>query len=842
RMMFSMLRALQETAPATVTEGLAAAGSDPALREKLRFLEMPEAWIVVLVLLPALALVAWLGYRRESISGPMRMLLTTLRFGALLVLLAVLFRPVFEQRREEVLQAEVVVLVDDSASMRRRDSYRGDAEARQATEALLPNSGGEPSRLDLAKAVVRSELLPRLEEGDYLPRLYRFSDALTSLGTGPATDEEGEGPRWQEQLSGSGNATELGSALGQAMALHRGRHVTDIVVVSDGRNNGGAVPLDAARAAGADGVPIHTVVVGDTRPEKNLIVELIEAPATVLAGDEIAVTVRVSGRGLDGDARTEVVLEEIGGQDGANRLVAAEDDVVVEEAGRRVVLVAPPPLQTRSLNGGERRFRVSVAPVEGETLLDDNAIELSVDLTPERIRVLYVDGYPRWEYRYLKNLLLRADENLVMQCFLLSATPDFLQEASDGPPHLEVVPTEREALLENYDVIILGDVDPLAISADPAKCEEFMASLREFVERGGGLALLGGEYENPRAFVETPLEDLVPVVIDPVGSGSFVGGLVDEFRPVLEDPSTPHEIVRLHPDMNTNRALWEDEGGLRGQYWFSSLAVRPKPGAQVLLRHPSAGNAYGRHPLLTVGYFPSGRTMFLGIDSTWMWRFRYGDRYHERFWRNAIRWLALGRLRSGDRRVRIDALKNTYDLGERVVLEARVLDEDYRPSTEPTLKVQLAQAGGSAPTTGFDREGPLAGSSRELTLELVSDRPGLYRLSFDVERPAGYRAFVERDGVRGASTEFDVVLPSRENADPSPDPDTLRAISTLTKGIAVNLTDLDRLVSKEFKGEEERRQPISSQLEDAWDDWPTLLLLLGLLSTEWILRKRLELV
>jgi len=470
---------------------------------------------------------------------------------------------------------------------------------------------------------------------------------------------------------------------------------------------------------------------------------------------------------------------------------------------------------------------VSVPPVPDETLRDDNAVEIVVHVTPEKIRVLYVDGYPRWEYRYLKNLLLRSDANLESQCFLLSATPDFVQESTRGLPALTAVPTARKQLLDDYDVVILGDVNPYAISPDPARSEEFLSSLHEFVERGGGLILQAGEYDNPRAFVGTPVEELLPVVVDPTGALALGGDTQREFHATLEDPASPHEVVRLTQEPETNRELWEEERGLRGFYWYFPV-LRAKPGAQVLLRHPTAQSDYGRHPLLVTGYFPAGRTIFLAVDSTWMWRYRYGDRYHERFWRNAIRWVALGRLKSGDRRVQIDALRASYNLDERVTIEARVLDEDYRPSERPSQTARLAGPGD-----------PPAGS--ELKLNLVPDRPGLYRVSLDVERPGSYSAWIEVGGQRTASAEFEVVLPSRENADPSPDPAILHSIASLSGGKALDLARIGDL-DGEFPGHEERREPISSELEDAWDHWGTLLLALALLSAEWILRKRWELI
>lgn len=780
------------------------------MRETLQLLDLPELWIVVLVLLPALALVSVLGYAREGLSLRAKLLLGSLRFAALLVLLIVLFRPVFVQRNETTEPAEVLVLFDDSASMRRMDAYAEDGEGRAALQRLAGGALERTSRLDLARAGYRQQLAPLLERGGYQVRTYRFDSDVSPLSD-------------LADLAGRGHSTHLGDALARALASVRGRHVTDVVVFSDGRNTGGSSPLDAARSAGAAGLAVHTVVVGDPRPERNVVLELVESPSNALEGDEVAVSVRVVGRGLRSDERARVVLEEFASARDATPRPLAEETLAPDAEGRRVVLIAPP--ASPEPGRRERRFRVFVPPIEGETLLDDNAVHFSVQVTPERIRVLYVDGYPRWEYRYLKNLLLRADENLVVQCYLLSATPDFVQESTRGVSALLQVPTARRELLENYDVVILGDVNPYAISPDPARCEEFLQSLRAFVEGGGGLLMQAGEYENPRSFVDTPLQELLPVVLDPTGALAFGGDSTRELRPRLEEPGQPHQIVRLELDEEQNRRLWEEPEGLRGFYWYYPIA-RAKPGSQVLLRHPEAEGAYGRHPLLVVGYFPQGRTMFLSLDSTWMWRYRYGDRYHERFWRNAVRWLALGRLKSANRRVRLDTLKTTYAIDERVVLEARVLDEDFRPSEEPSRELRV--------------EGP-EGSEVRRRLDLVGGRAGLYRASFEVDRPGLYRAWLEAAGAGSAGTEFEVELPSRENADPTPDPKLLSSIATLSGGRAVPLARLASL-SAEFPGGEERRLPISSEMDDAWDHWGTLLLALGLLSAEWILRKRLELI
>ena len=775
-----------------------------AVRAEFKLLDLPPAWVTVLVVLPLVALVAWIGYARAPLARARRITLAALRAAALLLLAAVLARPVWVERREDVRQAEVLVLVDDSASMRREDGVSGEGANRAR---LAKYAGSATTRTAVARGVLTQELQPLLAQGDYALREFRFAEGLEPLAN-------------RDALDGRGRATHLGDAVQQALSTHRGRHVTDIVVLSDGRSNGGAAVSEVARAAKQLNIPVHTVVMGDARVEENLVLQLVEAPSSVLEGDEVGIVVRVRLAGAREPREVRVVLEELD-KEGAR--VVYEEKAMASDSGVRTTLIAP------STEGDsqrrERRFRASVAPLPKETLRDDNAVAIGVRVAPEKLRVLYIDAYPRWEYRYLKNLLLRSDANLVVQCWLMSATSDFPQESTRGVPPLKTVPTSRRELMEGYDVVILGDVNPYEISADPARCEEFLSSLREFVERGGGLILQAGENDAPRAYAGTALEELLPVVVDPTGATQFDGDGSVEFRPRLEDPLAPHPIARLLPDAEQNRALWEDEGGLRGFYWYSPV-VRAKPGSEVVLRHPTAANRDGRLPLVIAGHFPAGRTLFLAVDSTWGWRFRFGDRFHERFWRNAIRWVALGRLKSGDRRVQLDALESSFDLDERAVVEARVLDADFRPSEAAKTSARMQRPDGSVV---------------DLDLPKVDGRPGVFRASFEPEQPGLHSVWMEEEGRRTASTEFEVRIPSRENQDPTPDPAALQMLSRDSGGRHVAAAQAADLAS-EFPGGEERREALSAELEDAWDSVWTLVLALLFLGAEWILRKRSDLV
>ncbi len=783
-----------------------------AQSESWRFLELPAPWVLAMIIVPLAFGISFLAYRREPVSPGVRATLITLRTLSFLALLLVLFRPVRVESRENVEPAGVLVLVDDSASMKRKDSYNSDPELRRAVDTLAGKSPDEASRSELAGRFLEGPFLAGLEAKGYRTQQFRFSEALSPI-TGP------------ESLSAKGGSTHLGSALSSALAGQRNRYVTDVVVLSDGRFTGGLDPLEAGQGARAAGVEVHTLLIGDPTPEINLTVEMLDVPTGVLQGDEISLPVRITASGVE-NAQSEVILEELGPEgSGMQPRAVDRQDVQLDGTSGRVVLVAP--AAGLVPDAPVRRFRVGLSPLEKESVLEDNTLEVGIPITSANLRVLYVEGFPRYEYRFLRELLRSGDERIQAQIFLMSATPDFPQDASPGMASLDRIPTDRKELLDNYDVIILGDLDPYRISADPARGEEFVASLREFLEKGGGLCVIAGEYENPRSVGGTEFASLLPVLLDTTGSYTPEQDTQLAKTPVLATPDSPHEILRLHPDLTINQALWESEQGLPGFLWFSPT-LGAKPGSQVLLSHPNLTVGPGRElaPILVAGYYPSGRTLFLGIESTWRWRKRFQNRYHHRFWLNALRWLALGRLRSADRKHSLDSLEPSYRLDDTIVVEARILDDDYQPSELPTLEVQW-QAPGKQPEA--------------VELEAIEGDPGRYRLRRNVERVGTYQVWIEQDGARIASTEFEVMLPSKETRDPSPDPATMAALAQITGGQALSITDGDALLAA-FPGDQERRLPVASELTDIWDRLSTLLVALFLFSLEWILRKRYELI
>jgi hypothetical protein len=547
----------------------------------------------------------------------------------------------------------------------------------------------------------------------------------------------------------------------------------------------------------------------------------------------------VSGVGVEGViVPVSVVVEDEDGTE-IETLAAVDANVSASQGPTRVVLRFTPK------QSGDLRIAVKAAPRPDEALTDDNVVRRTLKVKPDKIRVLYIEGQARWEYRYLTNALKRADKSIVFHAFLTSAGQGFPQECSKGERPLTEIPNDRQQLLESYDVILFGDVPVDKLGASREDRDRFMESVREFVRRGGGFLMIAGEYDSPRSYAGTPIMELLPIELATQEEEALLPPeQKEEFRPRLENPTQPHDLVRLEDNADENRRLWEDPNGLRGQYWFCPVK-KAKPGAEVLLRHPELRNRYGNLILAATTFVPDGRTMFLAFDSSWRWRYAYGDRYFDKFWRRAIRTLALNRLKSGDRRYTLNVERSTFALNDRAVLEARILDPSFQPSRKPNQPafVRAMKSGKITP----------------IQLDSVPGEPGTFRSTFVVNDEGRYEAWLTADDLQGgkrvASVEFTAQLPDRENRDPMLDAATLKAIAAISAGSQEKLpggdptqTDhyvpLSRIeeIARRFKDSGRVDIPQTPEVADLWDRSTVLLVLVALLASEWWLRKQSQLL
>lgn len=794
----------------------AAAGQAPGtyVEETFRFLSAPPLWVATLVVLPATVAFAWWSYSGLArLERPTRIALSLLRWLAIVVCCLLLCQPAFEITTYRHTQNQVHVLIDDSASMQRKDRYPA-PEQRDALQALLPGIDlATRSRVELVQAILARPdgLLAKLAESHDV-RLFRMQRKPAPI-------------RGLDELTARGNRTTLGDALDLHLAGHASSNLDAVLVVSDGRNNAGLDPVEVAGSYALRGIPIHTIGVGDPEPPRNAWLVGPPGPKEALREEQVGFDVTLRAEGLRGQ-RARVELQ--GSRDGGpfQPLATASGELPADGESTRVRVFHA--FDT----AGDWTLRFALAPLPEESQLDDNEDTRFLRVNDEKIRVLYVEDKPRWEYRYVKNALKRVDPSIVVQAMMFDANPRFEQEHSkDLPPLRDIPRTEKE--LFAYHVVLFGDVPPERLAPTEEGRRKWLEMLVKFVEFGGGVGFLFGDAAMPERYRNTPVQDLLPVVLEDRAWMQANHPPRDvEFLPRLENPLQPHDILLLQRDPAFNRRLWEE--GLPGFTVYYPVQ-RAKPGATVLLRHPNDGNTYGKRPIAVVGPVPRGNTFFLATDETWRWRDPYAEIYMDAFWRNVVRHLAQGRLQRRNDLLELTVDKTQVETGDKVRVQLRVHDDELQPAVAAEQPIFLRDH---------------RNHTDKRVLRSVPGEPGVYQASFTMADTGAFSfvVFANQNPADAVIAREDVLvrMPDKEMSDSSQDAETLRRIAAASHGADnsgryVFLADAAGLAA-DFAQRKATESREDTRTRPAWDNLWALLVVLGLLAAEWLLRKRARLV
>jgi hypothetical protein len=732
---------------------LLAAGAEET---SLRFKSMPPLWILIMVVLPAVAAIVWWIYRREGDTATVRSkrLLSVLRVAAIVFILLLLFQPYAETSVRKLVKSHLVVLIDTSASMGFIDTYT-DADKAERTRRAANLGLAAPSsvpRLELVKGLLTNPDVRLLEQfaDQFHLHLYTF-DADTALmyssseaRIGEEETSEALGQRVRA-LAAVGAYTFLGSAVSDILEEFRLRDepLAGIVVFTDGRPSppgGGPVkPVEAARKAAAaePAVPLFLVGVGDPDLPRNIHVANLRAKEVVLFGDDASFEFTVTHKGFAGEA-VVAILEELGPEgDVVEELDLKGADIVLEEEDEEQTVR----VMHRFKRPGFHTVRVGIPVQRGEKIENDNFLVHHIRVVDKKIKVLYVEGYPRWEYRFLKNALTRDTETILAHVINLDADPEgVVQPFSDAPgwgPRYSFPETKEE--LYEYDVLIFGDVDwKRLVPDDEQRSKEILASVKQFVDDGGGFIMIAGPYDSPGSYRNTEIGDVLPVVLSLNEELNAHQDPTRSFNFDLTEAGKKHPIMQLEDDPASSASIWEEDR-FSAQFWYYPVEkAKAPPATTVLAVHPGEynRNKFGQHVLLATMDYGKGRTLFIAVDELWRLRWSFGDLYHYRFYGEAIRMLATYKLLRGTKRFKIFTDNSRYFVGDPVTISAVVYDRDFRPSTEEVQTVTIRFPDGL---------------TQNIDLRLLPDDPGNYRHTVTPTRspPPSRRA---RTSVRACSS------------------------------------------------------------------------------------------
>lgn len=718
-------------------------------------------------------------------------------------------------------------------------------------------SDSERKRVDDAASRPRSEIARQilLEPGEDGNALFqeladRYDLRFVRFGEEAA---EFEGETWIEggEISDPENAavyrdqTNLTQALEETLAKVPAESLAGVLLLSDGQHNAEMPVEDPARQMGAQGSPLCVVPIGSRIGPRDASILNVTVPESIYLGDRLAVQAQLK---LDGLAGKDVKAKLYFG----DSLVDETELKVPELQYRTEVRFMHVPDQK-----GIFDYRLEIEPIEGELFADNNEWEFKAAVTDDRTNVLLVDSFPRWEFRYLRNLFYGRDKSVHLQYVLLE--PDQITGFTGGPPvyasagrafgEAEATNLPRnEDEWRKFDAIIIGDVSSSAID------ESTWRILRECVSsRGSLLIFIAGPRHFPHAIDNTDLQELLPVVYRPGEIPSFDTG--ERYQLELTAAGSNSMILQQSLSRSTNQQIW---GGIPSMAWrFSPLDV--KSGAEVLAYAVPEGQPlqsdleftgnpgnvqsaleklanqkeYEKENALVVTQrFGRGRVVMLNFDSTWRFRYGVGDTYHHKFWGQMLRWGTGENLRSGGEFVRLGTDRLSYSPSAPIQVTAKILDRNRQPITGGAVYVSLFKG-----TTQLQR--------RPMTYREGSN--GMFDATLNPLKVEGnYRLVLEgapvdraknESGLERVETELIVsnTRAAAEYAELTADHDYLSQTAQLAGGATASIDDAQSLLS--YFGEPKEVLQERNDLE-LWDKWPLLILFAGLVTSEWILRRQ----
>jgi uncharacterized membrane protein len=727
----------------------------------------PAGMSFAAIVIVAALVLAFVSYRvlRSRVEWRRRGVLALLRVAALAVILFCLFRPVLVVKAAVTQQNVVGVLIDDSRSMQIADEG---------------GTRGEFVRRTFGDS--NSAIMQSLSD-KFLVRTFKFSSAVSRISGA-------------SELAFDGTQTRLASAIESARQELAGLPVSGLVIVSDGADTTNASVADALLASKADSLPVFTVGVGKETLSHDIQIGRVSTPRTALKGTSLLVDAVVTQTGYAGQTVT-LDVEDSGRIVGSQpvRLPADGDPMAV-----RVRFTAS--------DAGPRVFRLKITPQAGEVVTQNNQRDVQIDVRDRRERILYFEGEPRWEMKFV-NRAVADDPNLQLVTLQRTAENKYLRLGVNGPDELVAgFPRTREELFA-FRGVILGSIEASAFTADQLRM------LAEFADvRGGGLLLLGG----PRAFAEggyagTPLADAMPVTL---ASGKSTPAAAAELKVHPTRAGEAHAVTQLGETLEASADRWKSLRELTSVNAIDGL----KPGATVLL-----SGTDGRRDRVVLAYerYGRGKSIAFPVQDSWHWQMdpaaRAGDKTYENFWRQMLRWLVDG----VPDQVECLPAADRVEPGQRVALTAEVADNRFVDLNDAQVVAHV-----SSPS----------GQKIDVPMSWTGERNGEYRASFPTELAGWYQATVDatRDGKTvGSSTMHVRAAPDdAEYFDAAMHAPMLRRIAQETGGRFYTSSDMASLPEDvKYSG-----RGVTAVEERALWHMPALLLLFILLvCTEWGLRR-----
>lgn len=748
-------------------------------------------WVLALLILVCVGGLAWLIWRRFAEAAPRvrnwrAWMVWGLEAATVALLLLLLWEPAITVAELKSQQNIVAVLVDDSRSMAIADAGSDSKTTREAAAVKTLEDG----------------VLAGLEK-KFQTRVYRLDGELTRLADAGGSQDGAQLAGLVAAGGPSAGATHINAGLRQLTSETSDLPVGAVVLLSDGAENSngssantGGIDLETINALHNRRLPVHTIGFGREEAAHDVEIDDAVVATRAMADTRMTATVSFHQRGYAGQRATLNV------KDGNKVLASKVVTLGADGTGSTETMFLS------AADAGVKSIEFSVEPMRGEENTANNAVTRLVDVSAEKRRVLYVEGEPRWEYKFIRRA--EAEDKGLQIVSMLRTTENkiYRQGIADPSELADGFPVEAEDLFK-YQAIIIGSVE--AGYFTPVQQE----LLREFVDkRGGGLLFLGGRFAlSDGGWESSSLAELFPTFL-PNAKGTFHRNAAT-VRLTAAGAESP--VTRLLDDRGANADQWRKLPPLND---YQDPGT-PKPGATVLAQMV-AGRAM---PLLVTQNYGRGKTAVLATSGTWRWQMgsALGDPSHDLFWQQMLRWLAA----DSPGQVSATMAQQTLMDDGHARITAVVRDGKFTPAADAHVSARVI--------------GP-EGLSALVDLTPVPNTPGTFAMDWTAAKPGSYVVEITAAGSAQGGQELgkDVISFRREdgiieNFHTEQNRELLQKLSQETGGRYWEQGEIARLpreISYSEAGISVR------DTKDLWDMPVVFLALLGLMSADWLLRRK----
>ena len=760
-------------------------------------------WAIILAIIISICITIY-GYTKvgQPIPQFLRFSLITLRFIAIIILLCCLLAPVIFQKKDITPPTHLSILVDTSRSMQLEDNYLGKTDSsrmNQVNQLLFDES---------------SQFLQKVNS-EHKVHLYHFDNSLHESIIGVANFEP------------DGSLTDIAAAIKETVQAWRGQPNAGIILISDGAHNTSNLSIDNIAAMNT---PVYAIGVGSLQPPKDIQIQKVDVLPIAYTGHETQIRITVGQTGY-ADESIRLSLRDTG----TNRLVDAamvtfpennneqsitSDEQRLPKGSQHVIELKLTP-QTE----GNFQYKVVLPTLAGELTDKNNEKTFTIKVVKAKLNVLYFEGRPRWEYAFLKRTLERdpdIDPTFAIQSkksvndSVLSRYNGFFPQDSDTTPTR--FPETREELYQ-YDVLILGDI------TDEHLTMAQQQAVVDFVEQRGKAVIFLPSHNalGVNGFRKTEISRILPIQIPANGCMEQKG----EYALNLTQNGMFHPIMQLTDKIERNNEIWQNLPALSHSYRGFQL----RAGATTLI------NKDNGEPILIFHRVGLGKSLFFAAEGLWNWDFgvnSYKDKVYQtvysRFWAQTLRWMAQ---QSDENQIYISTDASTYSQGETAKINIRTfsLTLDPQINTEIQLSVTTPSGIQFPLKTHTETSGTQMRNAGNYTTQLKVEEKGTYNI----------RAVGKAGNIPLGEDEIDIFVHPQliELEAPQLNEPLLKELATKTGGVYSIIDDAHSLPDK-INIEQD---PIFVDTQrDLWAHPIVLIAIVGLLGTEWFIRKRIGLI